>query len=296
MLARVRPPISIADLPGATFGDIVAAYRRRRRQPHRDLPWSQEDLAFACGTSQAQISRIESNRQHPECETLVRICGALGMSLTEQADLLARAGYQMAVPPPDSADVAHVLSRLTAFIDACPYPALLTDENQRTWYANRLVADIWGQNYGAADQAGYLDQLRGRPTIDVIFDPDQFRERLPRWLDFFEDLDTVLMRHVIHFWHQNRGRLADPDIAATLARLQRNPEFVRLWERIEGGETGILFYHLFPHAIRHPHWGRLAINGWRTTAAFDERFIVSHLTAADRDTAGVFETLRASHL
>src|SRR5947207_7304127 len=67
------------------LGDALAFYRSRCRRPNSPRPWSQEELAFASGTDQSHISRIENNQRHPEYATLERICGALALTPAEHA-------------------------------------------------------------------------------------------------------------------------------------------------------------------------------------------------------------------
>lgn len=53
------------------------AFRARRRQKN----WSMDELARRIGTTQATISRIETNRRSPSGEMLDRLCTELGLEL-----------------------------------------------------------------------------------------------------------------------------------------------------------------------------------------------------------------------
>ena len=53
MMPTVHDQIGRAAGPSRHLGQFIAAYRRR--QPHRDAPWSQEELAFAGGTDPVRL-------------------------------------------------------------------------------------------------------------------------------------------------------------------------------------------------------------------------------------------------
>jgi transcriptional regulator with XRE-family HTH domain len=290
-MPTVRDPIGRPAGPGGNLGQVIAAYRRRRRQPHRDVPWSQEELAFACGTDQAHVSRIESGRQHPAYATLVRICDALELSQTERSHVLAIAGYQVASPLPDEAAVARVVARLAPVLDTSPYPVVLIDEGERQWYANALAVELWGQCYAARSHAEYLERTRGRWTAELVFDPAVGDERLSRWRAVYEDIDQVLMRIVALFQRAYHIHAGDPSVAAVLERLERNREFASLWRRVASGESDQLFIDHATYTVRNPTLGRLRLHAWRARAAVDERFIVTHFSPVDAPTSRVLERL-----
>jgi ribosome-binding protein aMBF1 (putative translation factor) len=86
---RRRPGPSLTGVQQPeSLGEAVALLRRNMRP----RGWSQEDLAFAIGTEQPQISRIESNRQRPMYPTLIRIFNALELDPKDRARLLHLAG------------------------------------------------------------------------------------------------------------------------------------------------------------------------------------------------------------
>lgn len=128
-----------------TLGEILTAYRLRKIHPQTGRPWSQEELAFAIGSGQAHVSRIESNHKIPQYSTLVAICDALELSATERACLVSTAGYKLNVPLPDQQGVETALSKIAPFLDSCPYPATLIDEGERIWRLNPLAVAIWGK-------------------------------------------------------------------------------------------------------------------------------------------------------
>jgi transcriptional regulator with XRE-family HTH domain len=277
-----------------TLGEIITAYRRRLRQPYRDLPWSQEELAFASGTDQAHISRIESNRQHPEYSTLGRICDALALSQTERSYLLALAGYQVVPPLPDDAAIRGALRKLAPLLDSFAYPATLIDEGERMWYSNELAVTLWGECYGSSCQERCLELIRGRRSLETIFEPAHYRERIAAWAAYYEDLEHVLLRNVALFWRAFRVRANDPEMKAALSRLSQNPDFCQLWDRVSHGENDLLYVDHATYTIHHPELGQLRLHCWRTRAAIDERFIVVHFSPVDAVTSRILTSLTES--
>jgi transcriptional regulator with XRE-family HTH domain len=176
---------------GATLGETIAAYRLS--QSPNGKQWSQEELAFACGTHQAHLSLIENNQKHPQLWTLVRICDALGLRQDDRSKLLALAGYHVAPPLPDEAAARSVLSKLVPILESYPYPTILMDEGEVTWHYNSIGTVIFGPLYGFNDLERFRSSTRGTRTFELLFDPDLFS----RWKLYFEDLDNILMRVVL---------------------------------------------------------------------------------------------------
>src|ERR1700730_3202985 len=134
--------------PAATVGETIAAYRRRRIRQTTGEPWSQEELALACDTNQAHISRIESNRKHPQYSTLVRLCEALDLPVPKRSYLLALAGYPVQPTLPSIAEVEEITAEIVPILQHYPYPALLMDVGERVWYVNSLLPQMWGPGLG----------------------------------------------------------------------------------------------------------------------------------------------------
>jgi len=157
--------------PVVTVGETIAAYRRRRIRQRTGEPWSQEELALACHTNQAHISRIESNRKHPQYSTLVRLCEALDLPAPKRSYLLALAGYPVQPTLPGRAEVEEITSEIVPILQRYPYPALLMDGGERVWYVNPLLAQMWGAGLGGSDHAECMKSVRGRRTLEFVFDP-----------------------------------------------------------------------------------------------------------------------------
>lgn len=274
-----------------TLGEILTAYRLRKIHPQTGRPWSQEELAFAIGSGQAHVSRIESNHKIPQYSTLVAICDALELSATERACLVTNAGYRLNVPLPDEQGVETALSKIAPFLDSYPYPATLIDEGERIWRLNPLAVAIWGKWTFVGDQANCNRLARGKRFVELIFDPDVSHERLSVWKSHYEDADYCLDRNVALFWRSYNLHLDDPGMGKLVERLKTNRDFARRWERLERGEVYLLFIEHGRYTLRHPELGCLRYNAWRTHFMADERFIVTHCTPIDDVTSDVFGTL-----
>jgi transcriptional regulator with XRE-family HTH domain len=276
---------------GNTLGNLISNYRLRQR--HEKGPWSQLDLALACETDQAHISRIENDRYHPQFETLVRICDALALSQTERAYVLARAGYHVVRPLPDRDAVHLISSKLAPLLDTYPYPALLIDEGERIWYLNAPFARLWGPCYQVGDQRDCLPLLLGKRTLELIFGLDLHEPLLSAWQSYFEDFDTLLTRIVALFWRAYQARPQDAGMNRTLSRLMQHPVFRQLWERISAGETDLVLLEHAAYTVRVPTVGSFRINAWRTHCGLDERFLVVHHTPVDGDGVHALARLQA---
>jgi transcriptional regulator with XRE-family HTH domain len=255
----------------------------------RGRPWSQEQLALAMGTGQAHISRIEGNRQVPDYATMARICEALDLSQVDRSYLLTLAGYQLMPPLPEPAAIERVMTKLRPVVDSYPYPAVLLDESERQWYQNWLAAELWGQCFGSTDHSGLIELIRGRRSVEFLFDPAISADRRPLWQAAYGDLEHIMDRNVALFWRTCKLRPDDLEQSAIAARLMANPEFSSRWERMEEGVSDLSFLDHAIYAIRSASYGRVTVNAWRTRTAVDERFIVTHFLPADDEARRALE-------
>ena len=270
-----------------TLGEIIVHFRQRLRRAS-GLPWSQEDLAFAIGADQAHISRIESNRLHPQYSTLARMCDVLDLSIGERKWVLSLAGHQEITPLPGSEEVAHVLAELVPRLESFPYPAMLNDEGERLWYYNRVAVALLGTTLGVKEHAAFLRIVTGKlGMLELI----PYSHIYAKWKRYWENADDLLTRWIALLWRAYRIRQQDPHMIRVVALLKKNPELLRFWERIEVGDTDVLFLEQGTYALRHPKLGRAHFNTWRTHYAEDERFFVTHCTPMDSSTSKLFERL-----
>jgi transcriptional regulator with XRE-family HTH domain len=270
-----------------TLGEVIAHFRQRLRRPSGPH-WSQEDLAFAIGADQAHMSRIESNRLHPQYSTLTRICDVLDLSSSERLWVLTLAGHQEMPPLPDRREVAHVIAELVPRLESLPYPAMLNDEGERLWYYNGIAAALLGFTLGLENHEALLARIRGKiGMLELISNSDVYE----RWKPCWENVDDLLIRWIALLWRVYRIRQHDPHLSRGVTLLKSNPELLGLWERVERGDADVLFLEQGTYALRHPKFGRLHFHSWRTHFAEDERFFVTHCTPMDSGTSRVFGRL-----
>ncbi|MBJ7614406.1 MAG: helix-turn-helix domain-containing protein [Candidatus Dormibacteraeota bacterium] len=257
------------------------------RQPHR---WSQEDLAYAMGTEQPQISRIESNRQRPMYSTLIRISNAFDLTPKDRARLLHLAGYETGPALPDRESVDRVVSGVAPALDRELHPVALVDDSERMWYCNTVHFRLWGKWQGFSNRANYLASMTGQRWVELIFNPNPAARIFPPWAsNDCEDVDELLARQVALHWRAYYRHMDDADLAESVSRLKRDPEFSRRWDELEKGYGDFVYVDHITYSIRHPHLGRLKLATWKTRLALDDRFLVVYASAADSRTSRILD-------
>jgi transcriptional regulator with XRE-family HTH domain len=277
----------------STLGRLISYYRRRHFNPREKVPWSQEDLAFAIGTSQARISQIEADRNHPQHETLERICDALELSQVEREHLFGLAGYLARPSLPDGKAVTSVVTLLSPLLDNYPYPAMLLDDAERVWHWNPLVTPIWGPCFGVSFPEEFSSRIRGRRPIEILFDSEHYGTRSQFWREYVGDLDSFVTRAVTTFWRAFCTYPHDTSIKLALTRLKQNPDFLRAWEQLLAGQREPLFVEHAVQVAQATPWGNLRFHVWRAHVWVDTRFVVVHFTPMDRSTLGALDEIIA---
>jgi transcriptional regulator with XRE-family HTH domain len=123
-----------------SVGDLLREWRQRRRM-------SQLDLACEAGISPAQLSCLETGRQLPDRDILLRLAEQLEVPLRERNLLLASAGFEPLYQERPLDDPALLTARVmidTVLAGHEPYPAVAVDRHATVIAANpalwRLVA------------------------------------------------------------------------------------------------------------------------------------------------------------
>ena len=172
-------------------------------------------------------------------------------------------------------------------LESLPYPAMLGDEGERMWHYNRVAVALYGDIFSTRDQQGFLQIVSGKRALELIFLSDMWR----RWKPYWEDPEAFLTRLVALFWRACRSWRSDPEITQVLQNLTHNGEFLRRWEKVERGEVETVFIEYGKYALCHPKFGVVRYNAWRTHAAVDERFFVTHCTPVDSASGHLFDQL-----
>jgi hypothetical protein len=91
-------------------------------------------------------------------------------------------------------------------------------------------------------------------------------------------------RHASLFWRAYHLHSQEAEMNEVLASLKTNPEFLQRWRNLEQGEIKMVLLEHDWLPLKHPRFGKLLFNIWRTTVAADERFIIAHFPPADDST------------
>ncbi|NUW32881.1 helix-turn-helix transcriptional regulator [Nonomuraea sp. SMC257] len=115
-----------------TFGDLLRAWRQRRRV-------SQLDLAIEADVSARHVSFLETGRARPSREMVMKLAEELEVPLRHRNRLLVAAGFAPVFPErevraPEMAAVRRALDRILAGHE--PYPALVVDAGWNLVAAN----------------------------------------------------------------------------------------------------------------------------------------------------------------
>jgi transcriptional regulator with XRE-family HTH domain len=133
-MATVTQPRS----PGASLGDLLRGWRRRRHQ-------SQLALALKAGISQRHLSFVESGRAQPSREMLLHLAEHLDIPLRERNRLLNAAGFaplylERSLEDPALGAARQAVDRVLAAHE--PYPAMAVDRHWTLVAANRALAPL----------------------------------------------------------------------------------------------------------------------------------------------------------
>jgi len=187
--------------PGASLGELLRAWRQRRRR-------SQLDLALDADVSQRHLSFIESGRSSASREMVLRLAEQLDVPLRERNALLLAAGYApLYAERPLDDPAMHAVRRTVELILRAhmPHPALAVNRHWQLVSANAAVAPL---------MAGVADTALLAPPVNVLrlsLHPRGLAPHianLPEW-----------RAHLLERLQRQVGVSADPTLAALLAEL-----------------------------------------------------------------------------
>lgn len=188
---------------GATFGDVLRDWRRRRRL-------SQLDLALEADVSARHVSFVENGRSKPSRAMVLRLAAALEVPPREQNQLLVAAGLApvYAERPLDDPGMAAVRAGVARVLAAYePYPCLAVNRN---W-------DVLQINSGAGTLlAGVAPRLLETPNaLRIALHPDGLAPRIRNLAQW--------RHHVISRLRREAEGSGSPASAALLAELESYP-------------------------------------------------------------------------
>ena len=80
-----RSPINCRPSIEASMKKHNRAFGKASRDIRKEQGYTQETLAFECGLDRTYISLLELGSSSPTLDTIMALCGALGVSLTQLA-------------------------------------------------------------------------------------------------------------------------------------------------------------------------------------------------------------------
>jgi len=195
----------------SSFGDTLRVYRRVAGQP-------QLQAALSAGISQRHLSFLETGRAQPSRGVVLALGGTLGLSLTQQNELLLAAGYAPMFRPEDRdpGELELIERALLAFLDSHePFPALLLEDGVWIKKGNRGAARLWSAVRGAL-----VPEVPPDNVFELMLRRGPGRERLENWS---EAAACLLRRYMAE-----QARVGPGGLAEAAAELARRPEVKRL--------------------------------------------------------------------
>jgi transcriptional regulator with XRE-family HTH domain len=195
----------------SAFGATLRTYRRGTGQ-------SQLDAALSAGISQRHLSFLESGRAQPSRGVVLALGGTLGLSLSQQNDMLLAAGYAPMFRPEgrDRAELEMIERALLALLDAHePFPALLLRDGIWIRKGNRGAARLWSAVRGTP-----VPEVPQDNVFELMLRRGPGREKLENWS---EAAACLLRRYMAE-----QARVRHDHLAQAAAEMARNPEVKRL--------------------------------------------------------------------
>lgn len=193
------------------FGQTLRTYRRGMGQ-------AQLDAALAAGISQRHLSFLETGRSQPSRGVVLALGSTLGLTLTQQNELLLAAGYAPLFRPEDRdrQELDMIERALLALLETHePFPAILLEDSIWIKKGNRGAARLWSAVRGA-----HVPEVPRDNLFDLMLRRGPGRERLENWA---EATACVLRRFMAE-----QARVRRADLEPVFAQLAKNPEVKRL--------------------------------------------------------------------
>lgn len=190
-------------LPARQVGELLRAWRRRRRL-------SQLDLGSEAAVSTRHLSFIETGRSAPSRELVLHLAEHLDVPLRERNTLLLAAGYAPIYPvtPLDAPDMAPVREAIDKILTGHePFPAIVVDRRFDLVSGNHPAMAILTE--------GVASELLGPPAnaLRVSLHPNGLA---PRILNFAE-----WSSHLLDRVRRQADASGDPGLAALHEELRQ---------------------------------------------------------------------------
>ncbi|MET3896550.1 transcriptional regulator with XRE-family HTH domain [Devosia sp. UYZn731] len=213
------------------LGDLLRHWRTVRGA-------SQLDLSLDTGTSQRQISFIESGRSVPRRETLMALADALDVPLRERNGLLLAAGYAPLFPeiPWDDDAMRAVTRALRRMLEQqLPYPGIVMDRYWNVLDANAATTRLFGSFVDLAARR------QSRNMLHLLFDPSGLRQHVDDW-------PTVAKSFLQRIGREAVGRIKDQEMEQLTQTLLAYPGVDNDWIKPSPSASSL---PVIPIGLRH---------------------------------------------
>lgn len=184
---RIQGPWFTGDaMASIEFGALLRQWRESRR-------FSQLDLALQADVSSKHVSFLETGRNRPSREMILRLTQALDIPLRDRNALLHAAGFaavftESALATPFIGEAEEALMRILEKQE--PYPAIVLDAEWRLIRQNRS-ADAMASMFLPGGPA------TGANALELLFSPDGLQPSVVNWPELSAMLLMRLWRDAI---------------------------------------------------------------------------------------------------
>jgi transcriptional regulator with XRE-family HTH domain len=196
------------------FSALLKYWRDRHGQ-------SQLDLALLADVSARHISYLESGRARPSEEMVLRLMGALGVSLRDQNEALRASGYAArfdepaldAISPAINAAIERMLAQQE------PYPLTVLSPDYQVLRSNDAARRIFPRFIA--------DPARAQEPFDMfalVFDPELARP-------FIDDWDRIAAHLLARLHRESLLGPGDARVSVLLERVMQYPGVNANWRR-----------------------------------------------------------------
>ena len=199
------------------FGALLRHWREARR-------FSQLDLALQADVSSKHISFLETGRNRPSREMILRLTHAMDVPLRDRNGLLNAAGFapayrESAIDAPFVEQAEEALERILDKQD--PYPAIVLDADWNLVRQNRGAAAFGA--FLAPESAG-----TGVNALELLFSPGGLQPMIVNW----DELSAMLL---MRLWRETLTPECSDYRRALFASLETMPATPQNWRDIAAG-------------------------------------------------------------
>jgi transcriptional regulator with XRE-family HTH domain len=199
------------------FGSLLRHWRETRR-------YSQMDLALEANVSSKHVSFLETGRNRPSREMIVRLSSAMDIPLRDRNLMLTAAGFASAYPESslEAPEISQVEEALQRILDKHePYPAIVVNGS---W-------DVVRQNQGGIRLAAlFLEQpdLAAQNAFELLFSESGLQPYVEQW----ETLSSILL---LRLFRESMSASDDPARRELFERIANMPTTPANWRELASG-------------------------------------------------------------